>query len=244
MTGTVLNVIAVLVGGGLGLFFGARLPERLRSTVLVGLGLFTLAFGVSLFLESENPLIVVASVLVGALIGESLGIEDWLSDVGAWLETRFGEGGEEVEGQDRFIKAFLTTSLLYCVGPMAILGAIQDGLTGDFELLAVKSVLDGFASLAFASTLGLGVLFSSLSVGVYQGAISLLAAQADRFLNSAMIGEMTAVGGVIILGLAVESLLELRTVRSGNLLPGLLVAPLIVKLMAWATSFLSFPGSV
>lgn len=244
MTGTVLNVIAVLVGGGVGLFFGARLPERLRDTVLVGLGLFTVAFGVSLFLESQNPLIVVASVLIGGVIGEGLGIEDWLSDLGGWLETRFGAEGDDIDGRDRFIKAFLTTSLLYCVGPMAILGAIQDGLTGDFELLAVKSVLDGFASLAFASTLGLGVLFSSLSVGVYQGAISLLAAQADSFLTSAMIGEMTAVGGVIILGLAVESLLELRTVRSGNLLPGLLVAPLIVKLLAWAAPFLSLPSSL
>ena len=237
MTGTVLNVVAVLIGGGLGLIFGARLPERLRETVLVGLGLFTVAFGVSLFLDSQNPLIVVISLVLGAVIGELLGLEDRISQLGAWLEQRFGRNAE-AESRDLFIKGFLTTSVLFCVGPMAILGSIQDGLTGDYELLAVKSVLDAFASLAFASTLGVGVLFSSLSVGLYQGSISLLAVQAQGFLTDAMIVEMTAAGGVMILGLGIGSLLELRPIRTANLLPALLIAPLVVKLLEWAAPML------
>lgn len=237
MTGTLLNIVAVLVGGGLGLIFGARLPKRLRETVLVGLGLFTVAFGVSLFLDSQNPLIVVISLVLGAVIGELLGLENRISQLGAWLERRFGREGE-AESRDLFIKGFLTTSVLFCVGPMAILGAIQDGLTGDYELLAVKSVLDAFASLAFASTLGVGVLFSSLSVGVYQGSISLLAVEAQGFLTDAMIVEMTAAGGVMILGLGIGSLLELRPIRTANLLPALLIAPLVVKLLEWAAPVL------
>lgn len=232
MTGTILNVIAILIGGGLGLLFGARLPQRLRETVLSGLGLFTVAFGVSLFLETQNALIVVASLLGGAVLGETLGLEARLSALGGWLEQRFQTDGEQ-HGRELFIKGFLTTSVLFCVGPMAILGAIQDGLAGDFELLAVKSALDAFASLAFASTLGPGVLFSSLSVGLYQGSISLLAVQAQGFLNEAMIAEMTATGGIIIIGLGVGSLLELKPIRTGNLLPGLLIAPLIVKGLEW-----------
>ena len=241
MTGTLLNVIAVLVGGGLGLIFGARLPERLRETVLVGLGLFTVAFGVSLFLDTQNPLIVVISLVLGAVVGELLGLENRISQLGAWLERRFGRSGE-AESRDLFIKGFLTTSVLFCIGPMAILGSIQDGLTGDYELLAVKSVLDAFASLAFASTLGVGVLFSSLSVGLYQGSISLLAVQAQGFLTDAMIVEMTAAGGVMILGLGIGSLLELRPIRTANLLPALLIAPLVVKLLEWAAPMLLTVG--
>lgn len=247
MIGTFINVAAILVGGGLGLFFGSKLPSRVRSTVLAGLGLFTLAFGVKLFLESRQPLIVVASLLFGGLLGEWLGIEEGLAGLGGWLQRRFG--GEEVEGvgvetdsRRRFIRGFLTASVLFCVGPMAILGSIQDGLAGDYELLAVKSALDGFASLAFASTLGVGVLFSSLAVFVYQGAITLLASQAEALLTEFMIMEMTATGGVIIVGLAIGSLLEIRPIRTGNLLPALFLAPMLVALLEFLRPFLSAWG--
>jgi len=230
MTGTLINVASVLLGGMAGLLFGARLPERVRRTVLAGLGLFTAAFGISLFLQTGNPLIVVASLLFGGLLGEWWDIEAGLARLGGWLEARANRAGAEADSA-RFIRGFLTASLLFCIGPMTILGAIQDGLTGDYELLAVKSVLDGFAALAFASTLGVGVLFSVLVILTYQGALTLLAGQAQAMLTEPMILEMTAVGGIVILGLAISSLLEIRPIRTGNLLPALFLAPLFVFLL-------------
>lgn len=231
MTGTILNVFTILVGGGLGVFIGARLAPRLRETVLYGIGLFTLAFGTKLFLETQQPLVVIGSLLVGGLLGEWWRLETRLEGLGARLERAFA-GGPGDGGGSRFVRGFLTASLLFCVGPMTILGSIQDGLTGDYALLAVKSVLDGFAALALASTLGVGVLFSVLVVLSYQGGLSLLAAQAQALLSPAMVQEMTAVGGVIILGLGVSSLLEIKRIRTGNLLPALFLAPAIVALLA------------
>lgn len=226
MTGTLLNIAAVLIGGIIGLLFGARIPEQLKSTVIAGMGLFTAAMGLQMFLNTENPLIVLGSLLIGTLLGEWWRIEDGLQSLGKFLEQRFSREGEE--GSNRFVRGFLTASLLFCVGPMTILGSIQDGLTGDFNLLAVKSVLDGFASLAFASTLGIGVMFSTIIILLYQGGISLLAAQLNAIVTPSMMNELTATGGVILLGLAISSLLEIKKIRVGNMLPGLAIAPLIV----------------
>lgn len=231
--GTVLNILAVLAGGGLGLVLGARVPERARRTVLAALGLFTLAMGVRLFLQSANPLIPLGALLAGAVAGEALRIEDGLQGLGGWLHARFAPG-ERAGGAGRFVQAFLTASLVFCVGPLTVLGSIQDGLSGDYSLLAIKSALDGFAALAFASTLGVGVLFSVLVIAVYQGGLTLLAVQAAGVLNDAMVAEMTAAGGVILLGIALGNLLELRPIRTGSLLPALLLAPLIV----WALALL------
>jgi uncharacterized membrane protein YqgA involved in biofilm formation len=232
MTGTLLNIATILVGGILGMLFGARLPERLRSTVISGLGLFTLAIGIQMFLKTSNPLISLGALLIGGLLGELWGIEGALQSLGARLEARFAGGDGRADSGSRFIRGFLSASLLFCVGPMTILGSIQDGLTGDYRLLAIKSVLDGFASLAFASTLGIGVLFSILVVLTYQGGLSLLAAQAQAFLTEPMMLEMTAVGGLLLMGLAISSLLEIKPIRVGNLLPALAIAPLIVWILA------------
>lgn len=237
MTGTIINVIAVLVGGALGLLFGARLPERLKATIIAGLGLFTAAIGIQMFLRSENPLIVLGALLIGALLGEWWQIEDGLQNLGRVLEARFMPAPETATDSQSnpkgdFVRGFLTASLLFCVGPMAILGSIQDGLSGDYELLAVKSVLDGFASLAFASTLGVGVLFSSLVLLVFQGGISLLAVQLNTVITDPMLNEMTAAGGVILIGLALSSILEIKKIRMGNFLPALAVAPLIVWILS------------
>ncbi|NPA92958.1 MAG: DUF554 domain-containing protein [Chloroflexi bacterium] len=237
MTGTFINIATILLGGTLGLFFGARLPQRARETVVAGLGLFTAAIGLQMFFKTDNAIIVLLSLLVGGLLGEWWRIETHLEHFGAWLEARFAGGSNEDENGSRFVKGFLTASLLFCVGPMTILGAMQDGLTGDYRLLAIKAVLDGFASLAFASTLGVGVLFSVLVVLLYQGGISLAAAQLQALLTPAMTNEMFAAGGVILLGLAVSSLLEIKPIRSGNLLPALGIAPVLVwvvdKLPQW-----------
>ncbi|GIK10955.1 MAG: membrane protein [Anaerolineaceae bacterium] len=227
MTGTLLNVAAVLVGGFIGLFFGARIPERFKSTVIAGMGLFTLALGAQMFLNTQNPLIVLGALILGALLGEWWRIEDGLHNFGALLEKRFAKD-DSAEGSARFIRGFLAASLLFCVGPMTILGSIQDGLAGNYELLAVKSVLDGFAALAFASTLGVGVLFSSVVVLVYQGGISLLAVQLSAVVTEPMMTEMSAAGGVLLLGLALSSMMEIKRMRVGNFLPALFIAPLIV----------------
>lgn len=230
MIGTFLNITTVLIGGALGMSFGARIPEQLKSTVISGMGLFVMAMGVQMFLNTENPLIVLGSLLIGTLLGEWWKIEDGLHNFGKFLEQRFSREGDD--GSNKFVRGFLTASLLFCVGPMTILGSIQDGLTGDYNLLAVKSVLDGFASLAFASTLGAGVMFSTIIILVYQGGISLLAAQLNSIVTPSMMDELTATGGVILLGLAISSLLEIKKIRVGNMLPGLAIAPLIVWVLS------------
>lgn len=232
MTGTFINVAAVLLGGLLGLLLGARVPERLKATIVAGMGLFTAAIGLQMFLKTGNAIIVLGALLIGALLGEWWGIEDALQSLGQKLEQRFGGNAEEPDASSRFVRGFLTTSLLFCVGPLTILGSIQDGLTGDFSLLAVKSVLDGFGALAFASTLGVGVLFSSLIVLLYQGALTLLAAQLSAVITESMMNEMTAAGGLILIGLALSSLLEIKKIRTGNFLPALAVAPLIVWIIS------------
>jgi uncharacterized membrane protein YqgA involved in biofilm formation len=230
MTGTLLNIAAVLIGGIIGLVFGARIPEKLKETVIAGMGLFVAAMGLQMFLKTENPLIVLGALLIGTLLGEWWRIEDGLQNLGKFLEKRFSK--ESDDGSGKFVRGFLTASLLFCVGPMTIIGSLQDGLTGDYSLLAVKSVLDGFASLALASTLGVGVLFSSVVILVYQGGLSLLAAQLNSVVTPAMMNELTATGGVILLGLGISSLLEIKKIRVGNMLPALAVAPLIVWMVS------------
>ena len=233
MTGTLLNIVTVLVGGMLGLLFGARVPERLKATIIAGVGLFTIAIGVQMFLKTGNSIIVLGALLIGALLGEWWRIEDGLQALGVLLEKRFARDQAETEGaSSKFVRGFLTASLLFCVGPLTILGSIQDGLTGDYKLLAVKSVLDGFSSLAFASTLGPGVLFSAIIILVYQGGISLLASQLNSMVTAPMMNEMTAAGGVILMGLAISSLLEIKKFRVGNFLPALAIAPLIVWILS------------
>jgi len=227
MTGTFINTAAILLGGALGTVFEKALKERSRQTIVIGLGLFTLALAVTMFLESNNALIVLGGVLLGGLIGEYLGIEDRISRLGERLESRFSNGS----GGD-FVRGFLTSSVLFCTGPMAILGAIQDGLTGDYQLLVIKSVMDGFAAFALASTLGVGVLFSAVMVLLYQGFFSLLAVQLQSLMTPEMIAELTATGGILLIGLAISSLLEIKTIRVGNFLPGLAISPLIVLLIS------------
>jgi len=226
MIGTLLNIAAVMFGGSLGILLGNRLPERLKGTMTVGMGLFTAAIGVKMFLETNNPLIVLGSLILGALLGEWWRIEDGLRNLGTVLERHFLKGVET--NSNFFVRGFLTASLIFCVGPMTILGSIQDGLTGDYSTLAIKSVLDGFSALAFASTFGVGVLFSVAIILAYQGGLSLLAAQLSALVTPAMMNEMTAAGGVMLLGLAISSMLEVKPIRVGNYLPALAFAPLIV----------------
>lgn len=231
MTGTFLNIAAVLVGGAIGLIFGSRIPERFKSTVIAGMGLFTGAMGLQMFFRSENQLIVLGAIIIGIILGEWMKIEDRLQTFGQTLEKRFSPKGEIDSASSTFVRGFMVASLLFCVGPMTILGSIQDGLTGDYQLLAVKSTLDLFASIAFASTLGVGVLFSSIIILIYQGGISLLAGSLSAIISDPMMNEMTATGGVILFGLAISNLLEIKKIRVGNFLPALAIAPLIVWIL-------------
>ncbi|WP_047865573.1 DUF554 domain-containing protein [Rubrobacter aplysinae] len=221
MTGTVLNVATVLVCGGLGTLAGARLPEGMRQTALHAIGIVTLLVGVSNFLEHDNPLVPLVSVVAGLIVGEAIGIDRGLKRFGDYLERRLSGGGSPVS------RAFVTTSLLFCVGPLTVLGSIEAGITGDFSLLALKSTLDGIAALSFAAVLGWGVLLSAGTVLVVQGSITLGAGLLEGAVTGAMISATTATGGVLIFGLGL-GLLELREVRVANMLPALLFAPVLV----------------
>lgn len=232
MTGTIINVAAILLGSILGILFGGRLSSQLKSTVVSGMGLFLLGMGLQMFLKTENSLVVLGALVFGTLLGEWWRIEAGLKRFGEFLERKFSR--EEDDGSNRFIRGFMTASLLFAIGPIGILGSIQDGLSGDYNLLVVKSVIDGFVSIAFASTLGIGVAFSSLIIFVYQGAISLMAIQLDAIVTTAMMNELTATGGVLLIGIGISNLLEIKKIRIGNMLPALLIAPLFV----WVLSLL------
>lgn len=220
-TGTAINVVAVLAGGGIGVLVGARLPDGMRGSAMQAIGIVTLLVGVSNFLPFENPLVPLISVVLGLVVGESLDIEGALRRLGDHLERRFSAGKSPVS------RAFVTTSLLFCVGPLTVIGSLEDGLRGDYDLLALKSALDFVAALTFASVLGWGVLLSAGTVLVVQGTLTLGAVYVSPLVTEAMISATTATGGVLIFGLGLM-LLDLKQVRVANMLPALLIAPLLV----------------
>lgn len=226
LTGTIINVATILLGGFFGLLLGNRLPEKVRYTVMMALGLFTFAYGIRLFMQTGNALVVLISMLIGVLLGEWWRIEDALSHVGVFLEKKFNRN-KGIESA-KFIRGFLTASLLFSIGPMAILGSIQDGLTGDYNTLVIKAIMDGFAAIAFASSLGIGVLFSSLVILVYQGGLSLLATQLQFIMSDQVLAEFSAIGGIMLMGIAISSLLEVKKIRVANFLPGFIVLPLVI----------------
>lgn len=219
--GTAINVVAVLVGGGIGTLIGTKLPGGMRQAAMQAIGIVTLLVGVANFLEYGNPLVPLMSVVAGLVVGEALGIERRLKQLGDSLENRFSKGGSPVS------RAFVTTSLLFCVGPLTVIGSLEDGLTGDYSLLALKSALDFIAALTFASVLGWGVLLSAATVLVVQGTLTLGAGFLDPFVTEPMISATTATGGILIVGLGLM-LLDLKEVRVANMLPALLFAPLLV----------------
>lgn len=225
MIGTAINVGAITVGSLIGVGIGSRLSENIQTTVVSGLGIVCTLIGIKMGLGTENVLIPLGAILSGAVIGELSGIQNGLEAAGNRLQKLFTKGGPS-----RISEAFITASLIFCIGPMAILGSIQDGLRGDFQLLAIKSMLDGFASIAFAATLGWGVILSTVSILLVQGSITLFAGVLDRFLSEPMITEMSAVGGLIIMAIGIK-LLQLKEIRIASFLPALAIAPAIVVLI-------------
>jgi len=227
MTGTVINVITVVAGGTLGTLLGERLPSRIRHIVMQGVGLVTLAVGMSMAITTKNFLLVLLSIVIGGILGEWWRLEERLDGAGKWLEAKASRFPFLARGE--FTKGFVTASLVFCVGPMTILGSFQDGLSGDYTLLAIKSVLDGFSALAFAASMGMGTTFSAITVLIYQGILTLGASLFQNVLTDALITEMTATGGVMILGIGLL-LLEIKRVRVANFLPALAIVPLLVAL--------------
>ncbi|MGI6574436.1 MAG: DUF554 domain-containing protein [bacterium] len=217
MTGTFINTGAVIAGSLIGVFLQNIIPPRINNRIMQGVGLFTLVLGFDMVQDSENLFLLLISLVMGAIIGELLQLEDRLDRFGQALQTRFNHA------EDRFTKGFIITSLLFCVGPMAILGAIEDGLTGDYTLLLTKSVLDGVSAIAFASTLGIGVLFSAGTLFFYQGIITIAAAAARSILTAPVISALTATGGVLIIGLGLN-ILDIVKIKVANFLPALVIA--------------------
>lgn len=230
MGGTILNIITVAIGSTLGLLVGNRLPPKIQESVITGLGLVTLFVGISNTNQTGNVIIPLLSVVIGVIIGELLHIDEALERLAGWLQTRFaGEKGDSRDERARFITGFVTASLVFCIGPLTFVGSIQDGmgLPIGFQQLAIKSVLDGFAGMAFAASFGVGVSFSILTVLVLQGGLALAGSMLGEFMSNPMINEMTAVGGLLLIGLALV-LLDIKKPRIANFLPALVIAPLLV----------------
>ena len=216
MLGTVVNVCAILLGSALGLLLRKGLPQRLRDTVMQGLGLCVILIGLSGAIGTADTMCVIISIVVGGLVGTAVNIEKRLENLGNLAQRKLARGG------DGFARGFVTASLVYCVGAMAIMGALDSGLKGDHATLIAKSALDGISAIIFASTLGPGVAFSALAVLVYQGAITLMAGWLKPLLTDAIVTEMSAVGGLLIVGIGLNMLYD-KHIAVGNLLPAIFV---------------------
>lgn len=217
VTGTLVNTAAIVAGSLAGAVIGSRLPDRIKTIVMQALGLSVVLIGLQMALSGTRPLLAIGSLLAGAVTGELMNIERAVANLGERLKKRLRSDSST------FVQGFVTASILYCTGAMVIVGSIRDGTVGDPSILYIKSLLDGVASVAFASSLGLGVAFSALSVFVVQGSITLLSSQLAFLQEPAVIEAVTATGGLLILGIGIN-ILEISQIRVGNLVPALLYA--------------------
>lgn len=230
--GTIINVLAVIVGSFIGLILKGGLPKRFEKTIMSGVGLAVLLIGLTGVLPemlvvngdgslySQHVMLTVFSLVIGAIVGELINIEEKLEHLGTWCKAKATFLAKD---DPRFVEGFVSASLLFCVGAMAIVGSISDGLTGDYTTLAAKSVLDGVVSVVMAASLGGGVILSAVAVGIYQGAITLLATLIEPVLTDVLIGQMTMVGSALIMGIGFNLLFDKKVVKVGNLLPAILV---------------------
>ncbi|QJB56530.1 DUF554 domain-containing protein [Pseudodesulfovibrio sp. zrk46] len=213
-TGSIVNALAIIAGSAIGCWLQSRFPERIRSIVFQGLGLCVLLIGIQMALKVENILIVIFSVLLGGITGELIRMDTILERLGNWVKKKIGSKNEQ------FTNGLVTTSLIFCIGAMAIIGSLEEGINGDATILYTKSILDGFASIAFAATYGSGVLFSFIPVLLYQGFMTIGASFFQQYFSELMIAQVTGCGGLLIIGIGIN-LLELTEVRLANLLPSL-----------------------
>lgn len=230
LLGTLVNAVAIIVGSLLGRLL-TNLPESIRQTVMQGLGLAVILLGVKMSLGSDDFLLVIVSIVSGAIIGELIGIEKGLNRLGQWLERKVG--GSK---QGSIATGFVTTTLVYCIGAMGVLGAMDSGVRNNHDILYMKALLDGFSAIIFTSTLGIGVLFSAVPVFVYQGLIALLSTQIFNLVSQtmldAMLVEVTAVGGLMIIAIGIN-ILEIKRINVANMLPALLIAAVGVPITEW-----------
>ena len=238
--GTIINVVTVIAGAGLGMLIGHRLPARVRSTVTTALGLVTLLIAAQAAADVAAPefvdavgtaaptMVVLGSLVLGGIAGSFLRLEARLEQFGGWLQSRMSPAGAG-ETRERFIEGFVLSSLVFCVGPLTILGSLNEGLGNGADQLLLKSVLDGFAALAFAASFGIGVMASALSVGLIQGSLTVVGVLLGSLLPEAHLLALTATGGLILIGVAVR-LLDLKPIPVADLLPALIVAPLLTQI--------------
>ena len=219
MLGTIVNTLSIIVGSLIGLLFRGSIPEKYSQTIQHAIGLAVILIGIKSALNTDAILVVIISLAVGSLLGEALRIEARLDRLGAWIGRRVSKESDGIS------KGFVSTSLLYCVGAMAIIGSMESGLTGNHQTLFAKSMLDGIGSILFASTLGIGVLFSSISVFLYQGLLTLTASAMKPFLLPEVVSQMSAVGGLLIVAIGI-GLLEIKKIKIGNMLPAIFL-PLV-----------------
>lgn len=217
MLGTIVNALAIVGGSLLGLLFSKGIPDNYKEIILSGVGLSVILIGIKSALVSDNLMVIIFSVIVGALLGEGLKIEKKLEAFGAFLESKVVAKSSDSKS---FARGFVTASLVFCVGSMAIVGSLESGLTGNHQTLFAKSVLDGVTSIIFASAMGLGVMFSGLAVFIYQGLITITAVSMKSFLVPETIEQMTSVGGLLIMAIGLN-MLKITAIRVGNLIPAI-----------------------
>ncbi len=218
MIGTIVNSLTIILGCIIGLILKGHFPERISIILFQGIGLTTLIIGIQMAVQASEVLLIILSLVIGGMIGEIIDIEKRLDQSGNRIKKLF----RTQEGKENFTKGFITASLLYCVGSMAVMGAIEEGINGNPDILLAKSVLDGISSIIFTASLGIGVLFSAIPVFIYQGTITQIAQLVKNWITLDMINEMTAVGGILIIGLAL-GILEIKKIKVANLLPSLLI---------------------
>ena len=216
MYGSIINSLTIIFGGLIGLMLKKGISERYQETIMDGLALVVITIGIINAVESKNIILVISSLVIGSIIGEKIRIDKRLNNLGGYLESKFKKEGS------RFTEGFVSATLVFCVGAMAIVGSLEAGLLSDYNTLIVKSMLDGITSMIFATTLGIGVLFSSLPVLIYQGSITLLASSLSSVLTTVVITEVSAVGGILIMAIGL-SLLKVKEIRVANMIPAVLI---------------------
>lgn len=236
LLGTLVNAAAIIVGALVGRLL-SRIPDSIRQTVMQGIGLAVILLGIKMSLGTNNFLLMIVSIVLGAIIGELIGIEKGLNGLGQWLERKLG-GNKE----GSIATGFVTATLVYCIGAMGVLGAMDSGLRNNHDILYTKALIDGFSAIIFSSTLGIGVLFSSVPVLLYQGLIALLSTQIYNVVSQAtldaMLVELTAVGGLMIIAIGIN-VLEIKRIHVANMLPALVIAALGVPIVGWLSKLFS-----
>ena len=220
MLGTLINASTVILGSIIGLILRSKIPKKITETAFHGVGLFTIILGIIMAIKTNNFLIMIISIVIGSIIGEIIKIDKWINNFGEWLKNKYKKNNKN------FSEGLITAFLLYCMGSMTILGAIEEGLGGVPNLLVAKSVLDGFSSIVLSATLGIGVLFSFIPLLIFQGGLTLLASSIQNVLTDIIINEITAVGGILLLGLGI-TLLDIKKIKVINMIPSIIIAGIL-----------------